>query len=85
MHSLESGSPWIWNPMMQTFRGSGNSQRWQHYPPRVTIDRCRVSIELKGRMMSDDEGGGMGWLMWIGGLLLINGLSYMFNWGFWLW
>lgn len=34
--------------------------------------------------MSDDEGGGMGWLVWIGALLLINGLSYAFNWGFWL-
>ncbi len=35
--------------------------------------------------MSDNErGGGMGWLMWIGGLLLINGLSYVLNWGFWL-
>jgi len=34
--------------------------------------------------MSDGEGGGMGWLIWIAVLLLINGLSYAFNWGFWL-
>jgi hypothetical protein len=34
--------------------------------------------------MSDDEGGGRGWLIWIGALLLINGLSYAFSWGFWL-
>lgn len=31
-----------------------------------------------------DEGGGFGWLIWIGVLILINGLSYVFNWGFWL-
>ena len=35
--------------------------------------------------MSDDDGGGaMGWLIWIGALLLINFLSWAFNWGFWL-
>lgn len=33
---------------------------------------------------ADSEGGGFGWLIWIGALLLINGLSYVFNWGFWL-
>ncbi len=27
---------------------------------------------------------GMGWLVWIGAILLINGLSYLFNWGFWI-
>ena len=31
-----------------------------------------------------DGGGGLGWLVWIGALLVINGLSYVFNWGFWL-
>jgi len=30
------------------------------------------------------DGGGFGWLIWIGALLLISGLSYVFNWGFWL-
>lgn len=35
--------------------------------------------------MSDDEGGGgLGWLVWIGGLLLINFLSWAFNWSFWI-
>jgi len=33
---------------------------------------------------SKGEGSGMGWLIWIGLLLLINLLSYLFNWGFWL-
>ena len=27
---------------------------------------------------------GMGWLIWIAALLLINALSYAFDWGFWL-
>ena len=26
-------------------------------------------------------GSGMGWIVWIGALLLFNGLSYVFNWG----
>lgn len=29
-------------------------------------------------------GGGMGWLIWIGALLFINLLSYLFNWPFWI-
>lgn len=34
--------------------------------------------------MADDDGGGRRWLIWIGVLILINGLSYFFNWGLWL-
>ena len=36
--------------------------------------------------MSDEEGGcgGMGMLGFILVLLLINGLSYLFGWGFWV-
>ena len=33
------------------------------------------------------EGGGgalVRWGLWIGALLLINGLSYVFGWGFWI-
>lgn len=30
------------------------------------------------------ESGGMGWLMWIGIILVINLLSYIFDWPFWL-
>jgi hypothetical protein len=30
-------------------------------------------------------GEGMGWLVWIGGIVLINVLSYLFNWNFWIW
>ena len=31
-----------------------------------------------------NDGGGMGWLVWIGLLVLINFLSYVFNWPFWI-
>ncbi len=31
-----------------------------------------------------EEKGGGGWLMWIGVLLLINFLSYVFDWPFWV-
>ena len=34
--------------------------------------------------MSDDSGGAGGWLVWIGVLLLINFLSWMFDWSFWV-
>ena len=33
---------------------------------------------------SSSGGGGMGWLIWIGALLLINLLSYLFEWPFWI-
>ncbi|MEO8498035.1 MAG: hypothetical protein ABI614_23465 [Planctomycetota bacterium] len=33
---------------------------------------------------SKDGGGGMGWLIWIGVIILINVLSQVFNWGFWI-
>jgi len=33
---------------------------------------------------SHGAGGGMGWLLWIGALLLINFLSWVFGWGFWI-
>lgn len=26
-----------------------------------------------------------GWLLWVGGLIAINGLSYFMDWGFWIW
>ena len=35
--------------------------------------------------MSDDEGGGVGgWVIWLAVLIGVNVLSYLFNWGFWL-
>jgi len=32
----------------------------------------------------EDEGSGMGWLLWIGVLILVNILSAVFGWGFWV-
>lgn len=34
--------------------------------------------------MSDDSGGLGGWLVWIGLLVLINFLSWLFDWSFWV-
>ena len=31
-----------------------------------------------------DHGSGMGWLVWIGILLFVNLLSYLFDWSFWI-
>ena len=38
--------------------------------------------------MSDGEGGGggiIGGLLFIGIIVVVNVLSYAFNWGFWVW
>ncbi len=43
-----------------------------------------IQAQLAGRTASQGGGEGMGWLIWIGALLVINLLSYVFNWGFWL-
>jgi hypothetical protein len=34
--------------------------------------------------MSEDSSSASGWLVWIGLLLLINFLSWLFDWSFWL-
>ncbi len=34
--------------------------------------------------MSSDDGGIPGWVVWLGGLLVINFLSWLFNWPFWV-
>ena len=40
--------------------------------------------QAQHRQSSGGGGEGMGWLLWIGGILLINLLSYLFGWGFWI-
>ncbi len=35
-------------------------------------------------MSYNEEGGGGGWLVWIGVLLFINLLSWVFDWPFWV-
>jgi hypothetical protein len=34
--------------------------------------------------MSENSSGGSGWLLWIGVLILINFLSWLFDWSFWV-
>jgi hypothetical protein len=34
--------------------------------------------------MSEDSPGAGGWLVWIGLLILINFLSWLFDWSFWV-
>lgn len=41
--------------------------------------------EARSRQGGAGGGEGMGWLLWIGGLLLFNLLSYLFNWGWMIW
>ena len=34
--------------------------------------------------MSENSGGAGGWLVWIGLLILVNFLSWLFDWPFWV-
>jgi hypothetical protein len=34
--------------------------------------------------MSENSGGAGGWLVWIGLLILVNFLSWLFDWSFWV-
>jgi hypothetical protein len=34
--------------------------------------------------MSENSGGAGGWLVWIGLLILVNLLSWLFDWSFWV-
>lgn len=43
-----------------------------------------IKHQLEEPQHVSQGGGGMGWLVWLGGILLINLLSYLFNWGFWI-
>ena len=44
-----------------------------------------IRRQLDTAQQNTSAGGeGLGWLVWVGGILLINLLSYLFNWGFWI-
>jgi len=43
-----------------------------------------IRRQLENQNAPQADGDGMGWLMWIGGVLFINLLSYLFEWGFWI-
>jgi hypothetical protein len=50
---------------------------------------ARIALHLSSTQHSQPtaasgEGGAMGWLIWIGVILLINLLSFLFGWGFWV-
>lgn len=50
-------------------------------------ERFVYSIKHHIEHPQESDGGGselQGWMVWAGGLLLINGLSWAFNWGFWI-
>ena len=45
-----------------------------------------IQLQLSQAQRQHDSGGGegMGWLVWIGGILVINLLSWIFGWGFFI-
>lgn len=44
-----------------------------------------IDAALKEQPSKDGGSGAMGWIGWIGILLLINFLSWIFGWSFWIW
>ena len=51
---------------------------------RIALHLASASANRPAARSSDEGGSGMGWLVWIGVILLINFLSFVFNWGFWI-
>lgn len=49
-----------------------------------SIAQHLANAEQAAQSESGSGGGGMGWLAWIGVLLFINLLSWLFNWPFWV-
>ena len=43
-----------------------------------------ASAQDRAAQSNDGGGGGMGWLIWIGAILFINFLSWVFDWPFWV-
>ena len=43
-----------------------------------------VNTQMSEAGAKSGGGGGKSWLIWIGALLLINLLSYLFDWPFWI-
>ena len=48
------------------------------------IDNLGQYSSNQRKAKQEDEGSGMGWLLWIGILILVNILSAVFGWGFWV-
>lgn len=50
---------------------------------KTVVDNLNNMIAERQAEIEEEEGGsGMGWLIWIGILILVNVLSFVFDWGF---
>lgn len=50
---------------------------------KTVVDNLNNMIAERQAEIEEEEGGsGMGWLVWIGILILVNVLSFVFDWGF---
>jgi len=56
---------------------------WEHADADEFVGSIEYHME-NAQHQHSGGGEGMGWLLWIGGILLINFLSYVFGWGFWI-
>jgi hypothetical protein len=58
---------------------------WKEDEAHGFVESIQHQLIAQQHAQSGGGGGeGMGWLVWIGVILLVNGLSYLFDWGFWL-
>ena len=59
---------------------------WEQDAADDFVNRIALSLASAKHTPAPASGGGSGmsWLIWIGVILLINFLSMVFNWGFWV-
>ena len=60
---------------------------WQEDEATEFVSSIKHELMRRSDQANHDSGWsgeGMGWLLWIGGILGINLLSYLFNWKFWI-
>ncbi len=58
---------------------------WDQETAETFVSNIAISLaNAQSHAAQSSGGGGMGWLVWIGLLLFINLLSYLFNWPFWI-
>ena len=57
---------------------------WEENDAIGFVGSIQQQLSQPAQYSQEGGGEGMGWLLWIGGVLLINLLSYLFGWGFWI-
>jgi predicted acetyltransferase len=57
---------------------------WEEDDAREMVGSIAMRMSEAAAAQEESGGGGGGWLLWIGIIIGINVLSYIFNWPFWI-